>query len=324
MTSRIEDQTEGMRPLFMFGFERSGTTLLSMMVGAHPEIAVPLSVTGLWYRYARRLEDDYGHLATREDLERLVDALLAEERIRLWDVELDRDAVLDGLAPGSFAAVVARFHELYALAKGKPLWANIDIATLEHMDLANRLFPQARFLHIVRDGRDVALSHETYRYGGSNTLECAERWVQQLRTNLKMGAMLDPGRYRTLRYEDLVLDSENTLREVCRFIGVDYSPAMLDYPQMVADKIPESRRSLWPALDKPPVKSKVYGWKQRMGAAKRMVFENVANGLLRELGYEAYGQLPKTPRGYGYELWCFLGRGGRFKRLAAKLRLNNL
>ncbi len=322
----VETHTNGgttVAPLFMFGFERSGTTLLSMMVGAHPQIAVPLSATGMWYRYARRL-DDYGNLKSQGNLERLVGDLLAETRIRLWDVQLDRDAVLEGLEPGSFAAVVARFHHLYALAKGKPLWGNIDIATIDHMDIANRLFPQARFLHIVRDGRDVALSHETYRYGGSNTLECAERWVRQLRINMKMGAMLDPQRYRVVRYEDLILDSEATLRGICEFAGVDYSPAMLEYPKMVADKIPENRRSLWPALDKPPDKSKVYGWKQRMGTAKRVVFENVANELLKELNYEAYGQVRKHPLGYGYEFLCFLGKGGRFKRLGARLRLNNL
>ena len=94
-------------PLFMFGFERSGTTLLSMMVGAHPEIAVPLTVTGLWYRYAVRLAA-YHDLATQEDLERLVTDLLAEERISLWDVTLKPGEILEHLPPGSYAAVVER------------------------------------------------------------------------------------------------------------------------------------------------------------------------------------------------------------------------
>ena len=93
-----------MPPLFMFGFERSGTTLLSMMVGAHPQIAVPLTVTGLWYRYATRL-DQYGDLTSRDDVQRLVDDLLGEERIQLWDVELRREEFLDGLPLHHFAAV---------------------------------------------------------------------------------------------------------------------------------------------------------------------------------------------------------------------------
>jgi len=305
-------------PIFMFGFERSGTTLLSMMVGSHPEIAVPLSVTGLWYRYAGQL-NAYQQLADFKDLEHLVDDLLTEERIRLWDVRFNREEVLDGLKPGNFAAVIERFHSLYARYKGKLFWGNLDIATLDNMDETNRWFPEARFLHIVRDGRDVALSHETMPYGASNTLEAAEKWVHRLRVNLKMGAMLSAERYMIIRYEDLILESETTLQRICQFIGVVYSPAMLNYPRMVTEKIPEDRRWLWPALEKLPVKSKAYGWKYKMSASKRMVFEGVANNLLKELDYEAYDRVPKLLSGYAFELWCFLGRGGRFKRLTTKL-----
>jgi SAM-dependent methyltransferase len=307
-------------PIFMFGFERSGTTLLSMMVGAHPEIAVPLTVTGMWYRFAQKARA--AGLETQEKLERLVDELLAEERIRLWDVVLTRDEVLHRLEPGSYAAVVERFHQLYARRKDKPYWGNLDIATLDEMDEARRWFPDARFLHIVRDGRDVALSHETMPYGASNTLEAAETWNQRLRTNFKMGAMLGPEQYKVIRYEDLISDSESTLRAMCQFFGVRYSEAMLDYPKMVDEKVPKERRWLWPALDKPPDRSKVSGWKARMGETKRVVFEGAAGPLLAELGYEVYGRVPKKPLAYLYELWCFLGRGGRFKRIAARLRLN--
>lgn len=305
-------------PLFMFGFERSGTTLLSMMVGAHPDIAVPLTVTGLWYRYAERLVA-YHDLATPEDLERLVTDLLAEERIQLWDTKLSANEVLEDLVPESYASVVERFHCLYARHKGKRLWGNLDIATLDEMDIANRWFPKARFLHIVRDGRDVALSHETMPYGTSNTLECAEHWVQRLRTNLKMGAILGPERYQVIRYEDLILDSETTLERICQFIDVKYSPTMLEYPAMVDGKVPKHRRWLWPELDKAPVKSKVYGWKTRMSRTKRVVFEGIANRMLLELGYEAFASVPKRASAYAYELWCFLGRAGRFKRLTKKL-----
>ncbi len=304
----------------MFGFERSGTTLLSMMVGAHPEIAVPLTVTGLWYVYAGRL-GSYGSLATRDDVARLVDDLLAEERIKLWDVTLARDEVLQDLPVGSYPAVVRRFHELYARSKGKPHWGNLDIATLDEMDEANRWFPSARFLHIVRDGRDVSLSHETMPYGASNTLECAEKWTHRLGVNLKMGQILGPDRYKVIRYEDLVEKSESTLESICSFFGTCYSPAMLEYPRMVDEKVPEDRRWLWPALDKPPDRSKVYGWKKKMSPTKRIVFEGAGASMLEQLGYETYERMPKSLSAYAYELWCFLGRGGRVGRLQRRLGL---
>ena len=77
-------------PTFLFGMERSGTTLLSMMIGAHPQVAVPLATTGMWIGFAKRLDADFNGLATRGDIARLVDAILAHERIALWDAALDQ------------------------------------------------------------------------------------------------------------------------------------------------------------------------------------------------------------------------------------------
>ncbi|TQF00119.1 MAG: methyltransferase domain-containing protein [Spiribacter salinus] len=311
---------EPMPPVFMFGFERSGTTLLSMMVGAHPQIAVPLSVTGLWIHYGQRL-DDYRHLATAEDLQRLVDDLLAEERIRLWDAELDRDFILAGLPLGDYGAVIVRFHEAYARSKGKPYWANLDIATLDDMDAVHAWCPQARFVHIVRDGRDIALSHRTMPFGASNTLDCAERWQSRLHTSLKMGAVLGPERYHVVRFEDLVLDSEATLRRLCEFLGVPYSPAMLDYGHAVADKVPDDRRWLWPDLDKAPQQQNVYRWRQTMRPAQRALIERTAGDMLRELGYETYPAIPRSPTSYLMEGLCLVDRGGRIRRLRRRLGL---
>jgi len=291
-----------------------------MMVGAHPRLAVPLSTTGLWYRYGRLL-DHYDQLGTAANVELLVQDLLQEERIRLWDVKLSRDSVLKGLTPCSYPTVIARFHSLYAQSKGKDLWGNIDIATLDDMDMAASWFPRARFIHIVRDGRDVALSHETMPYGTSNVAECALRWTQRLHTNLKMGAILGPNRYLVVRYEDLVLDTKSALRRMCEFLDLSYSAQMLEYTSMVKQKIPDDRRWLWPALDQPPVESKVYRWKREMSETKRIVFENTADKMLSKLGYETYSRIPKRASAYLLELWYFLGQRGRFRRFAAKLGL---
>lgn len=291
-----------------------------MMVGAHPLIAVPFSATGMWYRYNERLKV-YKDILVSSELERLVDDLLSERRISLWDTKLAREEILRGLKPGNFASVVEKFHQAYAAGKNKPHWGNIDIATIDHMDVAHKWFPDARFIHIVRDGRDVALSHKTYPYGVSNTLECAFEWDRTIACNLKMGAMLNPKQYLVVRYEDLVLDSENTLQRLCKFIEIDYSPAMLDYDTMVENKIPKEKRDLWPSLNQKPVAANAYRWKSQMRIANRIVFESNARGLLKRLGYEVFEQVPRRPSAYLLELWHFISMGGRFQRLTEKLKI---
>ena len=254
----------------MFGFERSGTTLLSMMVGAHPQIAVPLTTTGLWYRYGSSLQNS-GSLVTSADVERVVDELLQEERVRLWDAELDRGTLIEASRPGDFGSIVTAFHAAYAAQKDKPYWASMDISTLYHMEDAHAWLPDSKFVHIVRDGRDVALSHETYRYGLATLVEVAEKWQQELRCSIRMGRLLGPERYYIVRYEDLVRSPESSLQALCRFLGIPYSDSMLNYAGMVEAKVPEDRRSLWPTLNKPPQGENAFWWRAAMIRRKQIV-----------------------------------------------------
>lgn len=298
--------------------ERSGTTLLSMMTGAHSKIAVPLATTGMWIHFGRRLES-YGYLKRQDDVARLVDAVLNHERIGLWDTGLDRDQILADLPVGDYGAVICRVHGEYARAKGKPYWANIDIATLDHMELVNDWIGDARFVHIVRDGRDVALSHQTMPYGSGNIAECARSWVSRVELNTKMGRILGPERYYALRFEDLVNDPEPTLIGLCRFLTVPFDSAMLAYGEMVTEKIPTDRLWLWPALSQPPQTSRVGQWRNKMSTTQRIVFEGVANETLKQWQYDCYETVPKSLRSYALELWYFLTQGGRLRRLSQKL-----
>ena len=82
------------QPFFIVGFQRSGTTLLRMMLDSHPQVAIPLDTTGLWARYEQRL-DEFGSLSRAESRRRLVESILSDGRIRLWEPPLTVDDVLD-------------------------------------------------------------------------------------------------------------------------------------------------------------------------------------------------------------------------------------
>lgn len=310
-------------PILLFGMERSGTTLLSMMVGAHPQIAVPLSVTGMWYEFFANLKVRYNDLASESDVGRLVDSVLAHERIRLWDSVLDRDRIHENCRTRDFGSVVAAVHGEYARQQGKPRWANIDIATLDSMHIANAWFPNGRFVHIIRDGRDVALSHQTMPYGAGNIAECAMAWDRRVGQNLRIGAVLGPSRYLAIRYEDLILEPQAALHRICEFLSVPFSPAMLEYRQTVERTIPTDKRWLWPEISKPPQRSRVGVWKTHMSPTQRTVFEWNAGDLLRELHYEAGTRSGRHPLAYLLELWYFLSRGGRWHRFKKQLGFSN-
>lgn len=311
------------RPFFMYGMDRSGTTLMSMMIGAHPDIAVPLSATGMWFHFYSILDTKYDGLNTEQGINAIINDINQHERIKLWRVDLDTDWILSQIKPGQYGSVVAAFHQAYAITQNKKYWGNIDIANIDNMDKINAWFPNARYVHIIRDGRDVAISHQTYPYGAGNIAECADAWQQCVGTNLMIGKILGPERYLSFKYENLILKPQETLQEICNFIGVRFDEKMLSYGDTVDDRVPKEKLWLWPELKSPPQVSKIDRWRQEMSENQRVVFEWNAGNLLKELDYEAYDIPPKKFGAYLLELFYFLGRGGRQKRLLGKLGFTN-
>ena len=279
-------------PFFIVGFQRSGTTMLRMMLNAHPDVAIPHNSGELWPSYWKK--DDGG----ARDAERLTQDLLADARIRAWKVQLDPEDLLADSRPVTLADVMRRFHEAYAVAQGKRAWGDKNTGSLVELDRLNRMFPDCRIIHLVRDGRDCALSHGSaeYVYGYENVLRTATEWREQVTLCHKMGAMLPQNRFLEVRYEDLLGDPEGWLRRISGFLGIEYSERMLSYHADVDRFVPLEKRSLWPLLDRPPMAANAYKWKRNMKAVDRAIFERNAGGLLREFGYETSDTVPRRGR----------------------------
>ena len=273
------------RPFFIVGFQRSGTTLLRMMIDSHPEVAIPLDTTGLWARYEQRL-DEFGVLSEVESLRRLVESILSEERIRLWETPLTVDDVICASRLPGYPGVIEGFHLAYAQAKGKSRWGDKDPGNMGRLGSVLRWFPDARIVHIVRDGRDACMSLLKQEFGGYDLLQCAESWREQVWWVRQIGRILGESQYFELRYEDLVAEPERSLRPLAEFLGIDWSPDMLEYHRRVDEAVPGEKRHIWPLLDQPPQESARYRWKRDMSPGARICFEKRAGSVLREFGYE--------------------------------------
>lgn len=306
-------ESTGRAPFFIIGFQRSGTTLLRMMLDSHPRVAVPLDTTGLWARYDER-RAEFGDLETPADRRRMVEALLGEERIRLWETELEAAELADRAerAGGDYPAIVSAFYEAYAEAHGKDRWGSKDPGDMLRIDRIDGWFPDARFVHIVRDGRDACLSQRDQAFGHDDLLACAADWGRQVWWVRRMGRILGPSRYHELRYEDLVTDPERELRSLCRTLTLEYDAAMLSYHRRVDEAIPPEKRHIWPLIDRPPSRDNVEKWRDRMSDGERICFEKRARVTLEESGYEV---ADAPPRGaYATEIASSLRRLGRVLR----------
>jgi hypothetical protein len=286
------------RPPFPFfvGCGRSGTTLMRAMFDAHPDVAVPDEVAFI-IRYARpHYAVQYGW-PRRFDASRCTDLIVADSSFRRWPITAD-DA-RDGLGepqPASYADTIRLLYSLMAARQGKPRYADKTPMHVLHLHRLGRLFPEARFVHVIRDGRDVASSYQRVEWGPDTIEAAALRWRRSVGRGRRAGLRLGPGRYQEVRYERLVAAPEVVLRELCAFLHLRWDEAVLRHHERAAGVIastqfPEAHRRVL----LPPTPG-LRDWRRDMAAADVARFEAIAGGLLEELGYGCSAPRPATAR----------------------------
>ena len=190
---------------------------------------------------------------------------------------------------------IAAVFEAYAAERGKPRWGDKTPLYMQHLPLLERLFPEASFVHLIRDGRDAALSFLSVPEGimtegwgyPRDAAGFACQWATEVRAARALGERVGPGRYLELRYEALVADPAGELRRTCSFAGLEYDEAMLGY----VGRTESARKEHQQRLNEPP-RVGVRDWSTEMPVADREAFEAVAGDLLAELGY------PVTEQGH--------------------------
>ncbi|HEX4490211.1 MAG TPA: sulfotransferase [Acidimicrobiia bacterium] len=269
---------------FVVGCGRSGTTLMRALLDAHPQIAVPFeSYFPVWFaRDQARYERSSGF-----DVASFLDDLLAHESFARWS--LDPEAVrthLSTTAPANYPDAIRACFALYASAHGKPRYADKTPLFVTHIPLLSSLFPEAVFVHLVRDGRDVALSRTEVAWGTGQFAQEALNWRDQVEQGRRDGRALGDVRYCEVKYETLLDDPEAVARRLCEFIAVDFDPAMLRYHEQ-ADAVLESQPfpDEHQNLRRPPTKG-LRSWRADLEPGRVALFDCLAGRTLSRFGYE--------------------------------------
>jgi hypothetical protein len=267
-------------PVIVLGVRRSGTTLLRVMLDRHPQLAVP-DESYFVPQLARRHRSPVDPASFVDDLRRL--PTLVE-----WG--LSPDAVAERLRPGlTTGEAIAAVFAAYAAARGKPRWGDKTPLYMQHLPLLERVFPDAVYVHLLRDGRDAAVSFLAVRPGimtegfghPRDAAGFACQWATEVRAAQALGERVGPSRSLEVRYETLVARPEDELRRICAFAGLEYDAGMLGYVGNTASARKEHQRR----LNEPP-RVGVRDFRTEMSDADREAFEAVAGDLLALLGYE--------------------------------------
>jgi len=216
------------------------------------------------------------------------DAIVALIGRRLDHMEIDRDlarARLRELRDRTPRAATEAIFAMVTERAGKSRWADKTPIQVEEIPTIAGVFPGARFLHIIRDGRDVALSFMERPFGPRDVWDAGRLWDRLVRAGVRAGAELDAERYREVRYERLVASPEETLAELCRFVDLDPRPEMLRFFERGGSDLTASERENHPNVSR-PLTTGLRDWRTEMAPGDVEAFEAVAGPLLSELGYE--------------------------------------
>ena len=281
--SPLESREKTVRPIFILGAQRSGTTLFRLMLDSHSKIAIPFESFVL-IDFASRI-NEYNNLQTTDDRQSLVNDLLSSKGISEWEPRVHSEDI-DLTECNTYSNTLNQIFSAYARHRGKSLWGDKTPAYTINGNILNELFPYSRFINIIRDGRDVALSHIRQPWGPNDLVSALEHWRDVVTRSREMGRMLPQSRYMEILYEDLIDNPEDVLKKVTDFLELPFEQKMLDsHHNNVKSKLPKRSYGYHKNIGKPLDKNLAYKWMETIRPADQALAFSIAGELFEELGY---------------------------------------
>ncbi len=276
--------------VFIVGCQRSGTTLLHRLMNANPHLAVVHES-----RWVPGLFEQRIGLTPEGDVTRdLISLLLDNPRFVTMDLErADLEGLLANGKPVSYSNFMTGVYDLYGKKHGKNLVGDKTPSYVRSIPTLHHLWPEAKFVHIIRDGRDVCLSATNWKSGGElrrrfvplhdePVTTTAVWWDWLVRSGREAGETLPPDLYREVRYESLVSNPAEECEALCEFLGIPYDDAMVRFHEGKERPKPgRSAKNAWLRVT-PGLRD----WTTDMAAGDIERFESAAGELIDELGYE--------------------------------------
>lgn len=308
--------------IFVVGCPRSGTYLLSNILNSSGQIAIPTEshFIPLFNRFVAM----FGNLNDSRARARLLNAVY--DFLEIWGRRAEEERDYEEMIQYSLLAtrefsesitensrtysdMVHAMYKSYAALKGVSHYGDKS-AFFQHISLDKidrAVAGRAKFIHIVRDGRDVSLSWMKLRMGPQTIAVAARAWRRHVAGKREWGKA-NPDRYCEVRYEDIIMNPEVEIRRVCEFIGIEFRPEMLLFHQgEMAQAIAKSTTHL--LLGKPIDSVNREKWRRQMCEDDVALFEWIAGDALTASGYPAIATNPSRIRVFrfaGRDMLSFL------------------
>lgn len=281
-------------PFFIVGCSRSGTTLLQALIDGHPDFAIPPE-SHIYVRFGPVFES-YGDLDQPCNRLRFIDELLRDVFIRQWRLDVTPEDVERRLTRADRIGVIDALFQLYAERHGASRWGDKTPEHIRHLRDIKADFPDAKLIHLVRDGRDVAEAMRRMIWGPVSAFGLASEWRREVLHWQRYCAEHGTAGTLVVRYEDLVTSPRETLQRVHEFLGARYIDTVASYASTPLARNLAATQSEWhSSLCQGISAAKVGVYRRRFSRREVEIIEAVAGDALAAYGYDREHAAPRPP-----------------------------
>jgi hypothetical protein len=281
--------------LLVIGTQRSGSNLFRLMLNQLPDV-VALHPPHILQTFMPLLPL-YGDLSEKSRFDSLVEDVcrFVELNPASWEnIALDRGKIAARAGRPSLISVYRAIHETAAEVHGKSIWCCKSMANLAYIPQIEAEGMKPFYLHLYRDGRDVALSFKKAIVGEKHMFHLARQWGSDQELCLSYTAKYAPERTLQVRYEELLDNPELIMRQICEKIGARFTPEVLQYHKSEEAQNIAQAGSMWANVVKPIMTNNRNKFLNEMSSEELAMFERVAGSTLSKLGYELHAAKDST------------------------------
>ena len=286
---------KNIKPVFILGNPRSGTSLLRIILNNHPEIVAPPE-SGFTHWWLKKYDDWTIKSTNSSRLDEYLVDLFHSKKFETWNLEKNEvQKLIIENQPTSYAELTYCIYLAYAKGKDVDVICDKNNYYVKHVNELSNIWPSAKYIHLVRDGRDVACSYldlknlktnSSYRPDLTDSIpQIALEW----KTNNEAIETIDSSKddYIKIRYEDLILGLPDVLGKTCDFLNIAYSDKMLDYyKNSNTHKIEPSETLDWKKrTTEKPDQQRIGRYKNILSKSEVDKFNSIAGEKLEEYGY---------------------------------------
>lgn len=277
-----------MQPIIIIGTQRSGSNLLRLMLNQHSQITAPHPPHIL--QTFMPLLPLYGSLEKKQNFYTLVKDVCDFVNLNpvKWSVEMDADVIAAKSKTHSLIDIYEAIYATYSLAEQSNFWCCKSMANLYYIPEIEQVGLKPYYIHLIRDGRDVAASFRKAIVGEKHCYHLAKQWKQDQDAAQKNCNELAPDRYIPILYENLTSDPEAELCNLLNRIGLDFESSMLEYYKTSEAQKTAEAGKMWDNVSKPIMEKNSNKFLSQLSEEDVLIFESIAGDTLENYGYKPY------------------------------------